>query len=238
MEDLEINVSPSSSSQNCPFCQSQCSDSESVVSCQSCNARHHNECWEEHGKCSSCGDLERVVEMTAVPLGDVATSAGELDITVTATSTAQSCPFCHGGFSGDESVFHCQSCNAKHHSVCWDDHGQCASCGELESLVEMTVDRGPRRRRRPGLELNLAPALQSMGDSLGDLFGGRRSRLRRRAQPQSRPENRLDPRERPIRSKKRSKDSGSMVFGFVAIMLFFLFIPVVLLVLFGILAVF
>lgn len=43
----------------CPYCHDEVSR-ESAVVCQSCLARHHVDCWDEAGRCSSCGALERL----------------------------------------------------------------------------------------------------------------------------------------------------------------------------------
>lgn len=39
----------------CPYCHDSVEVEESAV-CQGCLARHHSECWEEHGVCASCGE--------------------------------------------------------------------------------------------------------------------------------------------------------------------------------------
>src|SRR5579871_4463817 len=45
----------------CPFCHADIAiESEEWVACAACLARHHRECWEEAGACSSCGDEARV----------------------------------------------------------------------------------------------------------------------------------------------------------------------------------
>ncbi|MDF1660677.1 MAG: RING finger protein [Planctomycetota bacterium] len=243
MEELDINVSVSSSEQDCPFCQSQFSASESVVHCRSCNAKHHSECWNEHGKCSSCGELENVAEIVEAPRIQVneKSSDGELDISVTAAPSRPICPFCHAQFSGEENVVDCQNCDAKHHAGCWDTHGKCSSCGDSEELFELVDDRGPRRRRTRSLfsdlDRNVEPVLDSMGSAFSTLLGGRpKSRSDSGAATRSRSQR--DARKAPIRSKKRSKDGDSMLFGFALITIFFLAIPILFFAFFGFMAVF
>jgi hypothetical protein len=51
----------------CPFCRDDVSqDSELSVACQACLTRHHAPCWQEAGRCSSCGD-ERVLARLKTP---------------------------------------------------------------------------------------------------------------------------------------------------------------------------
>lgn len=46
--------------ERCPFCHDEVEVERAVV-CQACLARHHDGCWDEGGRCSSCGELERLV---------------------------------------------------------------------------------------------------------------------------------------------------------------------------------
>ncbi len=39
----------------CPYCRGQFTGAESTVSCRECKTRHHQECWEEVGRCSVFG---------------------------------------------------------------------------------------------------------------------------------------------------------------------------------------
>jgi hypothetical protein len=52
------------------------------------------------------------------------------------------CPFCHDEFA-DAEVVACAACTAKHHESCWDEHSECAACGNPErfSNVEHTGGR-------------------------------------------------------------------------------------------------
>jgi hypothetical protein len=49
----------------CPYCHSHCEDSEEVVACRACVARHHAECWRQLGRCSSCGGARFLGESPA-----------------------------------------------------------------------------------------------------------------------------------------------------------------------------
>jgi hypothetical protein len=49
----------------CPFCHEGAEADGSVV-CQGCLARHHEACWNEAGRCGSCG-TERALAPTALP---------------------------------------------------------------------------------------------------------------------------------------------------------------------------
>ncbi len=39
----------------CPYCRSDFRETVGIVSCRECNTRHHQECWEEVGRCSVFG---------------------------------------------------------------------------------------------------------------------------------------------------------------------------------------
>ena len=53
----------------CPYCQDTCSPVGSVA-CQDCLTRHHADCWQEQGACSSCGSQSRLVAEVAAPTDD------------------------------------------------------------------------------------------------------------------------------------------------------------------------
>jgi len=38
----------------CPYCHDDCRPGEGEVACRACLARHHADCWKEHGACGSC----------------------------------------------------------------------------------------------------------------------------------------------------------------------------------------
>lgn len=49
----------------CPFCHDDIVvDQDSWVSCRSCQARHHDQCWTEQGQCSACGHDRHLTEAT------------------------------------------------------------------------------------------------------------------------------------------------------------------------------
>lgn len=234
MEDIDINISANSSVQNCPFCHSEFLTDESAVSCRSCNAKHHIGCWDEHGMCSSCGGLESLAELRDDPIIQVTvkpTVTDDIDISVTANSGARNCPFCHAHLTRNETAVYCQACNAKHHAVCWNEHGNCSSCGESNYFAELRDESTPRRRQTqiPSLQLDFEPLLNSMGNSLTSLLGGNRSRQRRKRRLRHRSENRRTVKARPKPSpskKKRGKDKDSMAFGLFAIAFFYCLVPV------------
>lgn len=72
-KSLPIDSRPPSNSENskdegvqvsveanrCPFCRDDVAPTESVV-CQSCLTRHHPDCWDEAGQCSSCSSQIRL----------------------------------------------------------------------------------------------------------------------------------------------------------------------------------
>jgi hypothetical protein len=51
----------------CPYCHGPCEDSEEVVACRACVARHHAECWRQLGRCSSCGATRFLGEAPVAP---------------------------------------------------------------------------------------------------------------------------------------------------------------------------
>lgn len=53
------------------------------------------------------------------------------------TQEATRCPFCFENVS-DEAT--CAECNAVIHCACWEEHGQCASCGHPFRVEEQTPD--------------------------------------------------------------------------------------------------
>lgn len=50
----------------CPYCHDECTSEDENVACHECLARHHQACWEEAGRCSSCSS-ERRMEAVALP---------------------------------------------------------------------------------------------------------------------------------------------------------------------------
>ncbi len=55
--DREIKVEVERSPQRCPYCHDEVdSRDEDWLACAGCLARHHEDCWRELGRCSSCGD--------------------------------------------------------------------------------------------------------------------------------------------------------------------------------------
>ncbi len=59
--------------QRCPFCHSSVSpETEDLVACKQCLARHHRACWDESHRCSSCsGTVPLVAQERALAAGDV-----------------------------------------------------------------------------------------------------------------------------------------------------------------------
>ena len=43
----------------CPFCHDQVKPADEKWACQECMAWHHSACWDEGGKCSTCGNVWR-----------------------------------------------------------------------------------------------------------------------------------------------------------------------------------
>lgn len=43
------------SAPRCPYCHETVDVQSTKLACLDCMAWHHRECWDEHGKCSSCG---------------------------------------------------------------------------------------------------------------------------------------------------------------------------------------
>lgn len=56
----------------CPYCHDDCSDDVEVVACRGCVAKHHAECWEENGRCGSCGDGRALREGGPAPRAPLA----------------------------------------------------------------------------------------------------------------------------------------------------------------------
>lgn len=46
--------------QRCPYCHTDVAIEEAVA-CTRCMARHHDECWDSHKECASCGERTRFV---------------------------------------------------------------------------------------------------------------------------------------------------------------------------------
>lgn len=40
----------------CPYCHAEAA---AEVACAQCAARHHEQCWDEHGQCAACGSTSR-----------------------------------------------------------------------------------------------------------------------------------------------------------------------------------
>lgn len=71
----------------CPFCH-EGAEAEGSVACQGCLARHHEACWNESGRCGSCGSQQGLapmarpaltVELVTKALGERGYPAGEVD---------------------------------------------------------------------------------------------------------------------------------------------------------------
>jgi hypothetical protein len=55
--DREIKVEVEHSPQRCPYCHDEVdSRDDGWLACAGCLARHHEDCWQELGRCSSCAD--------------------------------------------------------------------------------------------------------------------------------------------------------------------------------------
>lgn len=66
------------------------------------------------------------------------------------------CPFCHEGIQLSERKSGCPECMAWHHEACWQEHGQCASCGAtLDANDSSNLISDPSR---PPQTLNAAPS--------------------------------------------------------------------------------
>jgi hypothetical protein len=50
---------------HCPFCKGDLDDVRRIVACAPCGARHHLECYREHGRCASCSSREKLVHRAA-----------------------------------------------------------------------------------------------------------------------------------------------------------------------------
>lgn len=50
----------------CPYCRSDLDPAEAVA-CVTCLARHHADCWEEHGECAACRGVERFAGIERTP---------------------------------------------------------------------------------------------------------------------------------------------------------------------------
>lgn len=45
----------------CPYCHASIDSGEALAVCAACGAHHHAGCREEHGRCATCGALEKLV---------------------------------------------------------------------------------------------------------------------------------------------------------------------------------
>ncbi|MBX3466499.1 MAG: hypothetical protein KF878_06330 [Planctomycetes bacterium] len=68
--DVHVAASPT----RCPFCHDEASAAGSVA-CQGCLARHHAACWDEGGRCATCGGAFRLV----APDDDAVSAAWEVE---------------------------------------------------------------------------------------------------------------------------------------------------------------
>ena len=55
-----IQQRPRSGATRCPYCHDECGASQSACACADCLSRHHVACWDEAGRCSSCGSTNRL----------------------------------------------------------------------------------------------------------------------------------------------------------------------------------
>jgi hypothetical protein len=46
---------------HCPYCKGRLAHDETLVACAPCAARHHEDCYQELGRCASCGSFEALV---------------------------------------------------------------------------------------------------------------------------------------------------------------------------------
>lgn len=53
-----LKVAPVAGLGTCPYCHDQVEKAEGVA-CTDCLARHHEECWDEHKECATCGGISR-----------------------------------------------------------------------------------------------------------------------------------------------------------------------------------
>lgn len=59
---VRADVPHGEGSERCPYCHDAMAAGACVVRCDRCNARHHVECYQEHGRCAvfACGSREAV----------------------------------------------------------------------------------------------------------------------------------------------------------------------------------
>jgi large subunit ribosomal protein L7/L12 len=58
------------------------------------------------------------------------------------------CPYCHED-ARDGAIVACAGCVARHHEACWDEHSQCASCGNPERFAGIEHTGGRETRSEP-----------------------------------------------------------------------------------------
>lgn len=56
-ENIQLMNSPS----RCPYCHDSLDSLNEINACAGCGARHHSECFSDHGACASCGETSRLV---------------------------------------------------------------------------------------------------------------------------------------------------------------------------------
>ena len=56
-----LTVQRAQSLHHCPYCHDAVQ--EDGVACTSCLGRHHDDCWDTHGRCASCGHPERYAQV-------------------------------------------------------------------------------------------------------------------------------------------------------------------------------
>lgn len=63
-ENQQSQVHVAASQSRCPFCHDHVNVDEAHQVCGTCLARHHQDCWTQHGACSNCGHASSLVPAT------------------------------------------------------------------------------------------------------------------------------------------------------------------------------
>ena len=102
----------------CPFCHDDVPQDALAAKCGACATVHHATCFDEQKGCSIAGCTGKVAHLVKgwrAALGE--------------------CRACSARVYLDENVALCRSCEAHHHTACFEARAGCAECGSGEGLI-------------------------------------------------------------------------------------------------------
>lgn len=105
--------------EKCEKCKVAFGDSDKVVVCDTCGAKHHSQCWSDNDSCSVDG-CNGQIDNNSSYMPDAQGNDEE-----SSPFAGLICSYCHMPFGPTDKVAECEACGTLLHSQCWEDNGGC-----------------------------------------------------------------------------------------------------------------